>query len=118
MYAIRSYYEINDITFKVPGEMGDKFYVEIVMTDNLGNQVSVNDYMFLVDDQQKALEVYMKYGKAYRERLEEFGSATNRYFPGLFDIRKSTKADWIKIEGVNLKKIDKDTKKETGVVVD
>ena len=109
--------EITDISFKVPGKMGDKFYIEIEMKDNSGETVSANDYLFLVDDEGKALETYKKYGKKYRERREIYGSATNRYFPGLFDIRKSTKVDWIKIDDVNLNEKDKKNKKETGVVV-
>ena len=74
--------------------------------------------MLLVDDQEKALEVYKKYGKKYRERRAEFGAATNRYFPGLFDIRKSTKVEWLKIEEAELDDNDLKTDKETGIVVD
>lgn len=87
-----------DLNFKVPGKMGDKFYVKMEMTDEKGKVVSANDYMLLVDDEQKALETYKKYGEAYRKRKEIYGTATNRYFPGLFDNTQSTKADWIKID--------------------
>lgn len=110
--------EITDISFVVPGKMGDTFYVEIEMTDQSGKIVSANDYLLLVDDQQKALEYYKKYGKKYRERRDVFGPATNRYFPGLFDNRKSTKADWIRVEGVHLSVEDKETQKESGIVTD
>ncbi|MEM9986927.1 MAG: hypothetical protein AAF804_17675, partial [Bacteroidota bacterium] len=110
--------EIQAVGFKVPGEMGHKFYVELVMTDQSGEQVSANDYMFLVDDQQKALEIYKKYGKKFRERIDEFGPATNRYFPGLFDVRKSTQADWIRVEGVHLNEEDKSNQTQKGVVED
>lgn len=81
----------------VPGKIGDKFYVEIEMADKNGNEVSANDYMFLVADQAKDLEVYKKYGVKYKERITEYGYATNRYFPGLFDNTKSMKADWINV---------------------
>lgn len=109
--------EITDISFKVPGKMGEKFYVEIEMTDDSGKKVSGNDYMLLVDDQQKALEIYKKYGEKYRERIQQRGNATNRYFPGLFDNTKSTKADWIQIDDAKPKKKDSGPK-ELGVVED
>jgi beta-mannosidase len=107
--------EFFNINFKVPGKMGDKFYVEIEMYDKLEEKVSVNDYMFLIDDQEKALETYKKYGKKYSERIQEFGYSTNRYFPGLFDNTKSIKADWINVDNVKLQK-GNDNNKELGVV--
>lgn len=106
--------EISTVNYKVPGVMGDKFYVEIELVDHAGQKISANDYMFLVDDQQKALETYKKYGAKYTERIKKYGNATNRYFPGLFDNTKSTKAEWIDIN--NAKKVDKI--KEQGIIED
>ena len=92
--------ELATVKCPVPGKMGEKFYVEIEMTNKTGEKVSANNYMFLVADQAKDLEIYKKYGVKFKERISEFGPATNRYFPGLFDNTKSLKADWIKVEKV------------------
>jgi len=107
--------EFADVSFAVPGKMGDKFYVNIEMKDNTGNIVSKNDYMFLVANQDKSLEVYKQYGAAYRERLQKYGYFTNRYFPGLFDNTKSINADWIKVNNNSDTVSDK---KEFGIVED
>ena len=110
--------EISDVSFKVPGEMGDKFYVQVEMTDKSGKVVSENEYLFLIGNQDEAKITYKKYNKAYRERREKFGSATNRYFPGLFDNTKSITVDWINVDEIELDENDKKFLKQSGVVVD
>lgn len=109
--------EISDLKFKVPGKMNDKFYVEIELKDETGKIVSSNDYFFLVDDQNNAKLTYKKYGKAFRDRRERFGSNTNRYFPGLFDKTKSVSVEWINVDNVKLGKDDLRTLKQSGVVI-
>lgn len=90
--------EMMSLAFKVPGKMDDKFYVEIEMTDKTGNKVSANDYMLLVGDQKAALEVYKRYGQKSRERKNKYGNSTFRYFPGLFDNRKSLEVEWLDVK--------------------
>ncbi|MFR9627296.1 MAG: sugar-binding domain-containing protein [Rikenellaceae bacterium] len=90
--------EFVDVSFPVPGKMGDKFYLELTLKDDNGAQISANEYMFLVDDQEKALEVYKKYGEGSTARKAEYGSATNRYFPGLFDNTKGLSVEWLDVK--------------------
>ncbi len=86
-----------DVSFKVPGVMHDKFYIEVALLDGNGTEVSANNYMLLVDDQAAALEVYKRYGKASTERKKRYGSSTFRYFPGLFDNRKGLNVEWLDV---------------------
>lgn len=90
--------KFNDVMFDVPGKMGDKFYVEVELKDANGSVISKNDYMFLVDDQEAALAVYNKYGEKSNERKAKYGSATNRYFPGLFDNTKGLEVEWLDVK--------------------
>ncbi len=87
-----------DVSLPVPGKMGDKFYLELSLKDNNGAELSANEYMLLVDDQAKALEIYQKYGKASTARKVKYGSATNRYFPGLFDNTKGLSVEWLDVK--------------------
>ncbi len=90
--------EFVDVKFKVPGKMKDKFYVEMALLDSNGTEISANKYMFLVDDQAAALEVYKRYGKASTERKKQYGYSTYRYFPGLFDNSKGLNVEWLDVK--------------------
>ncbi len=107
--------EFLDIAFDVPGKLGDTFYVEVILQDTSGKELSANEYFLLVADQEEALKIYQKYGKAYGERIRKYGYATNRYFPGYWDNNKSLKVEWI---DVNETEQAKEKNKTYGVVED
>ncbi len=90
--------EFVDVSFGVPGKMGDKFYVELTMRDNSGNTISTNEYMFLVADQAAAFEVYKRYGVASNAHKAKYGYSTYRYFPGLFDNRQGLEVEWLDVK--------------------
>ncbi|MFI3320357.1 MAG: sugar-binding domain-containing protein [Rikenellaceae bacterium] len=90
--------EFVDVSFSVPGKMGDKFYVELTMRDNSGNTISTNEYMFLVADQAAAFEVYKRYGIKSNEHKAKYGYSTYRYFPGLFDNRSGLEVEWLDVK--------------------
>ncbi len=87
-----------DVSFKVPGKMYDKFYIELKMLNESGDTVSANQYMLLVDDQEAALKVYQRYGAGSNQRKAEYGSSTYRYFPGLFSNRHSLNVEWLDVK--------------------
>lgn len=84
-----------EISSKISGSLGDKFYVEIVLKDSNGKKISANDYMFLVADQKtdKAL---------CKQMFEEFlvrrkrGRNYHRYFPELHEEGAFLKTRYIK----------------------
>ncbi len=90
--------EFVDVKFKVPGKMDDKFYLEVVLRDTNGTEISANNYMLLVDDQEAAFKVYQRYGQASRDRKAKYSSSTFRYFPGLFDNRKGLEVEWLDVK--------------------
>ena len=75
--------EFIDVSCKVPGKLGDKFYVELSLKNNQGNQISANHYMFLVADEKVAKAKLKQMGAEARERSRKFGRTTFRYFPEL-----------------------------------
>ncbi len=93
--AMDSSKEFVDVSFAVPGKMGDKFYIEVDLLDGSGTKISSNEYMLLVDDQNAALDIYKRYGKGSTERKAKYGTSTYRYFPGLFDSRHGLEVEWL-----------------------
>ena len=77
--------EFVDVSCKVPGQLGDKFYVELTLLDNKGNQISANDYMLLVADEKEAKGKLKQMGAEAGKRSRKYGGTTFRYFPELFD---------------------------------
>ena len=78
--------KFSDVAVQVPGEQGDKFYVEMRLLDNRGNRLSENQYFLLVDDQQQASALMRKLGEEARERMKNEGG-TIRYFKELLGDR-------------------------------
>ncbi len=87
-----------DVSLAVPGKMGEKFYLELSLKGNNGAEISKNEYMLLVDDQQKAVETYKKYGIGSTARRMKYGAGTNRYFPGLFDNSSTLDVEWLDVK--------------------
>ncbi len=74
----------NTVSCKVPGKLGDKFYVEITLVDEDGNSLSVNDYMLLVADKKKDRAELRVIGLEAFEIKQKYGWANYfRYYPGL-----------------------------------
>ena len=78
--------KFSDVAVRVPGEQGDKFYVEMRLLDNRGNRLSENQYFLLVDDQQQASALLRKLGEEAHERMKNEGG-TIRYFKELLGDR-------------------------------
>ncbi|TWT75768.1 Exo-beta-D-glucosaminidase precursor [Planctomycetes bacterium CA13] len=74
--------EFSQVSVKVPGKRGEKFYVEMQLLDDRGKVVSENEYFFLVDDQQQAADMLKAMGQEARRRTEN-GGGTIRYFEEL-----------------------------------
>ncbi len=73
-----------DVSCKVPGVLGDKFYVEMNLTDREGNELSVNDYLLLVADKIKDKKELKAIGKEAFDIKQKYGWANYfRYYPGL-----------------------------------
>ncbi|MEM6964656.1 MAG: sugar-binding domain-containing protein [Bacteroidota bacterium] len=69
---------------KVPGKIGEQFYVEILLLDNEGKVLSANDYMLLVADKKKDRAKLRAIGLEAFEIKQKYGWANYfRYFPGL-----------------------------------
>ena len=78
--------KFSDVAVQVPGEQGDKFYVEMRLRDNRGNRLSENQYFLLVDDQQNASAVMRRLGEEARERMANGGGLV-RYLEELLGDR-------------------------------
>ena len=75
---------VADISFPVPGQLGDKFYLELELEEEAGNQLSTNDYFMLVADKNKDRDVLRSIGKEAFEIKQKYGWANYfRYYPGL-----------------------------------
>jgi beta-mannosidase len=73
-----------DVTCKVPGKIGDKFYAEMELVDADGKVLSENDYMLLVADKKKDRAELRAIGLEAFEIKQKYGWANYfRYFPGL-----------------------------------
>ncbi|WP_111706430.1 glycoside hydrolase family 2 protein [Lutibacter citreus] len=73
-----------DVSCKVPGKIGDKFYAEMTLVDADGNTLSKNDYMLLVADKKKDRAELRAIGLEAFEIKQKYGWANYfRYFPGL-----------------------------------
>ncbi|NMH85997.1 glycoside hydrolase family 2 protein [Flavivirga algicola] len=73
-----------DVSCKVPGELGDRFYVEVELVDVEGSVLSTNDYMLLVADKVKDKAVLRTIGLEAFNIKQKYGWANYfRYYPGL-----------------------------------
>lgn len=76
--------EFATITCKVPGSLGDKFYVEIEMTDHTGKLISENKYLLLVADESVDLPRLREIGQEAIDKKQKYGSHNYlRYYEGL-----------------------------------
>jgi beta-mannosidase len=86
--------EFATINCKVPGKLGDRFYVEIEMKDNSNEIVSENKYLLLVGDEKVDLPKLREIGQEARDKKEKYGSHNYlRYFEGLNGARGVKQAD-------------------------
>ena len=73
-----------DVSCKVPGKLGDRFYVEVNLIDTKGNVLSENDYMLLVADKENDKKELRAIGLEAFEIKQKYGWANYfRYYPGL-----------------------------------
>ncbi|WP_299553114.1 sugar-binding domain-containing protein [Seonamhaeicola sp.] len=73
-----------DVSCTVPGDLGDKFYVEMTLADASGNILSENDYMLLVADKVKDKAELRAIGLDAFDIKQKYGWANYfRYYPGL-----------------------------------
>jgi beta-mannosidase len=73
-----------DVHCKVPGKLGDKFYVEVSLVDVKGKILSENDYMLLVADKEKDRAELRAIGLEAFDIKQKYGWANYfRYYPGL-----------------------------------
>lgn len=78
--------KLSEVSVRVPGRRGDKFYVQMRLLDSEGSSLSENQYFLLVEDQQQAFALMRKLGEEARERMEN-GGGTIRYFEELLGDR-------------------------------
>lgn len=71
-----------NISNKVEGSLGDKFYVEVVLKDGTGKKLSTNDYMFLVADMKADKLLGAEMFKEFQTRRQR-GRNFHRFFPEL-----------------------------------
>ncbi|MFD1315196.1 glycoside hydrolase family 2 protein [Namhaeicola litoreus] len=73
-----------DVSCKVPGKLGDKFYVEMSLVDDKGNVLSENDYFLLVSDKTIDKKELREIGLEAFEIKQKYGWANYfRYYPSL-----------------------------------
>ena len=72
------------VSCMVPGKIGDKFYVELELSDENEIELSSNNYMLLVADQEEAKKKLREIGGEAIELKYKYGVANYyRYFKGL-----------------------------------
>ena len=73
-----------DIRFKVQGYLGEKFYINLALTDADGTELSSNAYLLLIANQEEALNKIRSIGSEAMEIKQKYGWANYyRYYPGL-----------------------------------
>ena len=83
-----------DVSCKVSGKIGDKFYVEMSLVDENGKELSVNDYMLLVADKEKDRKELRAIGLEAFELKQKYGWANYfRYYPALGGEEGAIEAD-------------------------
>ncbi|MFY0625005.1 MAG: hypothetical protein JXR07_01840 [Reichenbachiella sp.] len=69
---------------KVPGELGDQFFVEIKLMGKNGDMISQNKYLLLVADEKVDLPRLREIGQEAIDKKKKYGSHNYlRYFDGL-----------------------------------
>ena len=73
-----------DVSFTVPGKLGDKFYAEILLVDSEGKMLCENDYLLLVADSDKDKAELRAIGLEAFDIKQKYGWASYfRYYPSL-----------------------------------
>ena len=86
--------EYATVKSKVPGELGDQFYVEVELTDRSGKVVSSNQYLLLVADEKVDLPRLREIGQEAIDKKQKYGSHNYlRYYEGLNGTRGIRQAD-------------------------
>lgn len=76
--------QFENVNFKVPGKLGDKFYVTLSLKDAAGKELSANEYMLLVADEKVDIPQLRAIGKEATDKKRIYGPANYyRYFDGL-----------------------------------
>lgn len=76
--------EFATVKCKVPGQLGDRFHIEIEMKDSAGAVLSENKYLLLVADERVDLPRLREIGAEAISRKVKFGNCNYlRYFEGL-----------------------------------
>ena len=74
----------SEISFQVPGKLGDQFHMDAVLMDSEGKVISENKYMLLVADQEADRKTLRSIGEEAFEIKQKYGWANYyRYFEGL-----------------------------------
>ncbi|MFI3248433.1 MAG: hypothetical protein R3Y39_04815 [Rikenellaceae bacterium] len=77
-------FKLTDIDWDVLDGVEKKFYVEMSLTDKSGNELSKNNYFFLIGDQKEAT---LRMNEMNKEESESISKYTNgnylRYFPAI-----------------------------------
>ena len=77
---------ISDLTWKVAGQIGDTFRVNLTLTGSDGKTLSTNYYDLLVGDQDKARKECADLSAKFRAIRDNFPTSSySRYFPGIID---------------------------------
>ncbi|MEO1009955.1 MAG: sugar-binding domain-containing protein [Bacteroidota bacterium] len=73
-----------EISCQVPGQLGDRFYVEVNLRNGNGDSLSENEYMLLVADKEKDRALLRAIGLEAFSTKQRYGWANYfRYYPGL-----------------------------------
>lgn len=92
--AVDSSEEFASVSCKVPGKLGDQFFIELELSDASGDVVSKNSYLLLVADEKVDLPRLHEIGKEAREKKETIGAHNYlRYYEGLNGTRGVKQAD-------------------------
>mgnify|MGYP001791539532 FL=1 len=85
---------VAEVSCEVPGAIGDKFFAKLTLNNEHGQELSANEYTFLVADEPVDRAKLKALGEEARRIKDKFGWANYfRYFRGLSGEDGSTEAD-------------------------
>lgn len=84
---INSSKKYSDINWKVAGEIGDTFDVNLKLTSEVGKVLSDNKYTLLIADQELCIKEAKKLYDIVRAKRDQYGRGYYRYTPNLIDRR-------------------------------
>ena len=75
-----------DINWKVLEAVEGNFYAELSLKDNVGQELSANDYMLLIGDKEKAAQKFKEMGEEIRARNSKYSYGNyHRFFPDMIN---------------------------------